>query len=325
MGIRKAAQRHWIETPLYLEASRARRRARRAPTGAYRIVIPFRTYKVYREHVLGVVDALEAVGRTAILHPVKTFEEVGVLRPGDRVLAFAPYRLEPFERVDGVVYAAVNSEQYPDDPAGLAEGLHARGAGFLGACDLVFECHEALFAKAQALGLDPAGVLPFAWSPRWNWNAEPTAPRYDVAFLGRFVGDHRRELWSEIRDRFDVNPANEAWGRGRARFLRSAKIQLSFSQTEQAQLAGHRFAMALANKCFVVSEPLPAGVPFKPGQHHVEASATGMVATIERYLAADDERRRIAETGHRFFATEYRLAPFVQRLVTRMEIAAEDA
>lgn len=323
MGIKKAAQRHWIETPLYFEAARARRRGKRAPTGAYRIVVPFRTYKVYGEHLLGIVDALQSLGRTAILHPVKHFREVGVLRPGDRVLAFAPYRLEPFDRVDGVVYAAVNSEQYPDDPAGLAEGLHARGAGFLGGCDLVFECHEALFDRAQALDLDPAGVLPFAYTERWAWRATPTAPRHDVAFLGRFAGDRRKELWSEIREQFNVNPKNEAWGRGRAHFLRSAKIQLSFSQTEQAQLAGHRFAMALANKCFIVSEPLPPGVPFKPGFHHVEATASSMVATIERYLENDDDRKRIAEGGHRFFTTEYRLEPFVQRLVARMDLAAE--
>lgn len=324
MGFSKAVRRNLQEAPLHLQAWRARRQGKRSAGGTYHVVIPIRTFKVYREHLLSIVDCLEALGRHTILHPVKRFSDVGQLHEGDRVIAFAPYRLEAFEPQPGVLYVCVNSEQYPEDPGELQDGLHGRGREFMDRCHLVFECHEALYEKAKSLGLQPAGVLPFAYSPRWDWKAWPERPRYDVAFLGRFSGDHRKELWSEIAERFRACPRTEAWGGQRPRFLRDAKIQLSFSQTEVAQLGGHRFAMALANKCFVLSEPLPPASPFTPGEHFGEASAAGMIDTIARYLDADAERKRIAEAGHRFFTIEYRLETFIQRMIPKLDLALED-
>ncbi len=323
MSIKKGIRRHILEAPLYFRCLRARWDAAAEKGGTYHIVIPFRTYKVYREHMLGLVDCLEAVGRRTILHPVKRFRQVGRLQRGDRVLAFAPYRLEAFERTPGVLYAAVNSEQYPETAEELKEGLHLRGKGFLTGCHLVFECHEALEDRARALGLKPAGVLPFGYTDRWNWGAFPVQPRYDVAFLGRFSSDHRRELWGAVKDRFRVCPRNEAWGKRRPGFLRSARIQLNFSQTEVALLAGHRFAMMLANRCFLLSETLPPGSPFKAGVHYAEASSSTMIDAIARYLERKDLRASIAQAGHDFVRNEYRLETHVNRILPVLDFAME--
>jgi hypothetical protein len=323
MSLIRTLRRNVTEAPLYYECWQARREAAAQPPGTYHVVIPFRTYKVYREQVLGLVDCLQAMKRPAVLHPVKRFKQVGRLRPGDRVIAFAPYRLEPFERKPGVLYAAVNAEHYPAHPDAFEQALQDRSAGFLACCHLVFEGHEALLAQAVGLGLERAGVLPFAYTERWNWDAAPVKPRYDVAFLGRLSTDHRREIWESICARFKACPHTEAWGNGRARLLRSARIQLSLSLTEVPQLAGHRFAMALANRCFVLSEPLPPKSPFRPGVHFAEATASSLIDAIARHLEHADQRAAIAERGHEFFKSEYRLEGFVRRILPMLDFAME--
>lgn len=298
----------------------ARRPTTAAVSGGYHVVVPARAFRVFEEQALGLGDCLEAVGRAPTLHRVRRMRQVGRLHSGDRVIVFAPHRLDAFEPVDGVLYTAVNDFPYPDP--GNAESGRPRApipAGY----HLVFESHEALYDRAKRLDLHPAGVLPFACGPRWEWDAAPVSPRYDVAFLGRVNTDHRRELWANIRERFKTCPQTEAWGRRRAALLRSARIQLSFAATEVHELPGHRFAMALANCCFVLSEPLPPGSPFRPGAHYAEATASGMIDAIARYLERHEQRQAVAEAGHRFFTTEYRLEGFVKRMLPVLDFAVE--
>ncbi|MBN1511063.1 MAG: hypothetical protein JXB13_03540 [Phycisphaerae bacterium] len=75
----------------------------------------------YREHVLGFVECLEALGRRTRLHAVRRAKQAGRFRPGDRVIAFAPRHLECAERSDGVLYVAVNSEPDVDLPADVRQ------------------------------------------------------------------------------------------------------------------------------------------------------------------------------------------------------------
>ncbi len=201
--------------------------------------------------------------------------------------------------------------------------MHKVWLSFLADCHLVFECHEARHAEAMARGDRPAGVLPFGYSPHWDQNAVPVKPRYDVAFLGRLLTDHRQELWDAVRARFKTYPRTEAWGRRRERLLRSARIQLSLSRIERPQLSGHRFALALANRCFLMSEPLPKPCPFRAGVHYVEATTASLIDTIGRFLERDEERLQIATAGHDFFRQNFRLDHFVKRLLPALDFAME--
>jgi len=214
MGVRRTLQRNWIEAPLYVARGVARRRARSLRRTAYRIAVPIRVYKTYREQVLGLADCLSSLGHTVLIHPIKRLEDVGPLQRGDRVVAFGTYRLRGFEREPGVLYAAVNAEFYGSHPE---EGMIERTREFVDGCDLLFESNEVSLQQARNLGLNPAGLLPFAWTPRWEWRAAPSSLRYDIAFLGRVdQSGHRRALWEKIRNRFETCPHTVAWGRGRA-------------------------------------------------------------------------------------------------------------
>jgi len=323
MGLFNSLSRRLVEAPLQVQAWQARRQAASELHGTYHLVLPFRAIKAYQEHIQGLIECFEAVGRTPVLHPVKRFRQMGKPRPGDRVLIFKPDHLDPFDPAPGVLYAAVNSEPYPYSDSDEPWPADGRYAEFLERCHIVLESHEAALNRAEELGLSRAGVLPFGYSEHWNWNATPVKPRYDVAFLSRSASDHRRELWEAIKSRFKASPRHEAWGRGRIRFLRSARIQLCFGRNEEPHLSGHRFAVALANGCFLLSEPLPPGSPFKAGVHHAEATPASMVDAIARYLTRREKREQIAAAGREFFTTEYRLEHFVQRLLPILDFALE--
>jgi glycosyltransferase involved in cell wall biosynthesis len=79
--------------------------------------------------------------------------------------------------------------------------------------------------------------------------------------------------------------------------------------------------MALANRCFILSEPLPDEAPYKAGVHYAAASADEMGDAIAHYLAYPEQMRRIADQGHRFFRDEYPLAEYTARLCATMEAA----
>ncbi|HEY5658654.1 MAG TPA: glycosyltransferase [Myxococcota bacterium] len=319
MGVRKTLQRNWIEVPLYVARGVARQRARSLPRPAYRIAAPIRVYKTYREQVLGLADCLRSLGHTALVHPIKRLEDVGPLRHGDRVVTFGTYRLRSFEREPGVLYAAVNAEFYGSRPD---EGMMQRTREFVDRCDLLFESNEVSLRQARDLGLNPSGLMPFAWTPRLDWRAAPSAPRYDIAFLGRIEqSEHRLALREEIRSRFNACPYTVAWGRGRARFLRRARIQLSLNQGSTDHFPGHRFALALANRCFILSEPLPDEAPFRAGVHYAAAPLGEIAQAIEFYLKNPESMRRIAEAGHRFFRCEYRLIDYAEHMCKTMDAA----
>jgi hypothetical protein len=80
-------------------------------------------------------------------------------------------------------------------------------------------------------------------------------------------------------------------GRARGEFLRSATIQLNVHQSEKPVLEGHRFAVALANGAFLLSEPLPPGAPFEAGVHYAAAKDADLPDAIRWWLARPEERR----------------------------------
>lgn len=131
----------------------------------------------------------------------------------------------------------------------------------------------------------------------------------DVVFLGALnVPRRRRILRSLARAGVDVFARGSwtdqrYWGEQRAALLNRARIVLNVSR-HPGQFAGDRFVVAMGNGALVVSEPVYRPAPFRPGEHYVEAAVPELAETIRRFLADEEERRRIAARGHAFVTGE---------------------
>ena len=294
------------------------RAARAAAPGLFHVVVPPRVLDTFEETVEGIADALRILGRAAVVQCVDHLDELGPLKPGDVVLVYGTHRYDPWTPPPGVVLAGVNVEQYPDGwtPQGTAVPMMQKSDRFLAGCHVVLECNEALALEAARLGRTPAGVLPFAYTRRFESGLAPLAdPPFDVAFLGRPGEGRRKTALERFAKRFKLAPATVAWGRGRGEFLRRAKIQLNLHQSEKPVVEGHRLALAYANGAFLLSEPLPPGTPFRAGVHHAEAPLAQMEEAIAAWLARPEERAKIAAEGQRFFRHDYDMTHAVERLL----------
>jgi len=303
--------------------------ARRSAPGLYHVVVPPRVLDTYEETAEGIADALRAHGREAVVHYVDELDDARPLRPGDRVLVYGAHRFAPWRPPAGVLLIGVNVEQYPPGWAppgtvgsspGAGVELMAKTDRFLAGCDRLLECNECLLAESATLGRVAAGVLPFAWTPRFDSGIAPSPrPRFEIAFLGRPGEGRRREALAALSREFRLAPSTVAWGRARGRFLGNAQIQINLHQSDKPVLEGHRFALAFAHGAFLLSEPLPPGAPFRAGVHHAEAPLAGFADAIRDWLARPEERRRIGAEGGRFLREEYTLEQAVARLLPILE------
>lgn len=147
----------------------------------------------------------------------------------------------------------------------------------------------------------------------------------DVLFLGSTNLRSRRRALRRLR-RAGVHVEVRGsysdpslWGEERTRLLNRTKIVLSISRFP-GTFGSKRFVIALACKALVVSDPLYDSSPFVPDVHFVETSLEDMPAVIERYLADEDARARVADQGHAFVTTELTM----ERAVTRLLAAVGD-
>lgn len=304
--------RAWLARPA------ARAVARRAAPGLFHVVVPPRVLDTYEETLDGIAEGFRTLGRAAVVDCVRSLEEIAPLRPRDVVLVYGTHRYPPWQPPAGVLLVGVNVEQYPDDwtPAGTTVDLMAKSDRFLAGCDVVLECNEALLLESERLGRKAAGVLPFAYTPRFDAGLPPLAePPYEVAFLGRPGDGRRKEALARLARIFKLAPSTVAWGRRRAEFLRSARIQLNLHQGEKPVLEGHRFALGFANGAFLLSELLPPGAPFRAGVHHAEAPLAQFEEAIRGWLARPGERAQIAAEGRRFFREEYTFPRAIEKLL----------
>jgi hypothetical protein len=304
--------RAWLARPA------ARAVARKAAPGLFHVVVPPRVLDTYEETLDGIAAGLRELGRAAVVDCVQRLDEIEPLRARDVVLVYGTHRYPPWRPPAGVLLVGVNVEQYPDDwtPQGTSVDLMAKSDRFLAGCDVILECNEGLLLESERLGRKAAGVLPFAFTPRFDAGLAPLAePPYDIAFLGRPGDGRRKDALAKLAKKFKLAPSTVAWGRRRAEFLRSAKIQLNLHQSDKPVIEGHRFALCYANGAFLLTEPLPPGPPFRDGVHHVEAPLARMEEAIAQWLARPDERAQIAAEGRRFFREEYTFARALARLL----------
>jgi hypothetical protein len=146
----------------------------------------------------------------------------------------------------------------------------------------------------------------------------------DVLFLGDYrLRRRRRNLRRLRRDGLDVlvmgdysNP--DLWGEPRNELMNRTKIMLHIPRLE-GHCSDIRMNMAMSTGALLVSEPLCLPYPYGPGEHYVETALDELVATVRRYLADEEERRRITASAHAFMS-ELTLERSFARLLT---LAAE--
>ncbi len=131
----------------------------------------------------------------------------------------------------------------------------------------------------------------------------------DALFIGLPATRSRRRALNRVRragirleaagDYFD--PA--LWGENRTKLVNRAKIMLSISRFPTA-FAIKRFLLGMACKALIVSDPVYDPQPFVRDIHFVEAPVEQLPEVIQRYLADDEQRMRIAQAGHDFATGE---------------------
>jgi hypothetical protein len=314
-ALREKVGRALHRVRLGLEAPRREWSARQAPAGCIHVIVPPRLIQTYEELSRGLVDVLRACGHPAVLRVTRDLDHLDHVRPGDRLLVFGVYRFTPPAPRDGVLLCGVQTEQYPPgwtSTDSTSDELIQQSDRFLARCDRIFESNECLALEAERLGRRPDGVLPFAYTPRFLLPPpRRLTPTHDIAFLGRLAGGRRAAAIERLSARYRMLPALRAWGGHRRHFLHAAHIQLDIHQWDKRGLAGHRFALVLANGGFLLSEPLPTGAPFEAGVHYAAADLADFDAAIEYYLAHPQVRQRIARAGQAFFREHYKFERFV--------------
>ena len=156
-------------------------------------------------------------------------------------------------------------------------------------------------------GID-AVVAPFGYSPT-EGRILDLERDIDVLLLGTMNVPHRRRVVRYLRGAgVPVMTAGDygdpsLWGESRTELVNRVKIMLSLGRFP-GTLGGVRFLIAMACGALVVSEPPYDPTPYVPGKHFVQASVEDMPSVIERYLADENERARIAQCAHRFVTTE---------------------
>jgi hypothetical protein len=142
----------------------------------------------------------------------------------------------------------------------------------------------------------------------------------DVIFLGTLTVPRRNRVIRRLRRRgvslLTLGSWSDprCWGESRNRLLNRTRIFLNIHRFP-GELSGDRMILGMANKTLVISEPIYHPDQFIPGQHYVSATAEEMPETIEYYLAHDEERRQIAEEGHRLVTREVTMARSIARIL----------
>lgn len=142
----------------------------------------------------------------------------------------------------------------------------------------------------------------------------------DALFIGSpHVPRTRRRVRRLRRRGVDVTALGSwtdpaTWGESRTRLINRAKIFLNL-QRYPGELSGVRFILGMANRSLVVSEPVYDPAPYVPGKHYVSATEEEMPDVIAYYLAHEEERRRVADEGHRFVTRELTMERSLARIL----------
>lgn len=164
------------------------------------------------------------------------------------------------------------------------------------------------------------------------WGASPSAYAdvglerdINVLWMGKRGTRRRSELLDRIRRQLrsfgvDMYVADNEenpfiFGETRTKFLNRAKITLNITRTWYDDNFS-RFALAVANRSLVVSEPLlPHCADYEVAVRYVSAPIDRLAESIVYYLTHDDERERIVESAYRLITTQLAFRDSIVRLM----------
>lgn len=176
----------------------------------------------------------------------------------------------------------------------------------------------------------PAELVPLGYDPD-DGRLLHLERDIDVLFLGDYRIRRRRHILRQLqREGIDLlvlgsNSASEGyWGESRTELLNRTKILLNLPRL-QGHLPDIRLIVAMADGALVVSEPMYLPAPYVPGTHYVESPAEELAATVRRYLAEEEERRRITDAAHAFVTHGLTLEGTFARLLELAEAATVSA
>jgi hypothetical protein len=202
------------------------------------------------------------------------------------------------------------------DPFSNARRLRSLAAH--GLPDRVVVTSEAAAEFLAQEGMS-AAVIPYGYAPSHGRRLRLERD-LDVLFLGAWRMPRRQRALDRLRRagiRVQVVGGwghRGVWGEERTQLLNRSKLLLNLSRFP-GQFSGERMLLGMANGALVVSEPIYRPAPFVPGTHYFDAPLDELPATIERLLADDAERERIADAGQAFVMDELTMERSVGRLL----------
>jgi hypothetical protein len=192
----------------------------------------------------------------------------------------------------------------------------------------IYADSSAIYAEIHRKHGLPTTYCPWGAAPAWHAGSNPVRD-VDVVWLGARGTRRRSNLLDRIRSELRrhgieiyvvdnvENPF--VWREERNELLSRAKITLNITRTWYDDNFS-RFAMAAPNRSLIVSEPLlPHCLEYEAGTHYVAAPIEELSATILHYLAAEEERCKIADNAYHLVTRKLTFANSVRRVMAEAE------
>ena len=181
--------------------------------------------------------------------------------------------------------------------------------GVLRLCDYIFTDRTGVETFRRA-GYDRVAYWPcFAYDPGLYRAIPGLARSYDITFVGNLNHAVQRERASWLHRlallgrRYRVRIQGGVYGEAYARLLNQSKIVFNRSIRGELNLRAYE-ATACGALLFLEEDNCEVRDVFRPGQECVLYNDDNFEALVDRYLADDAARQRIAQAGHRRVQTE---------------------
>lgn len=190
----------------------------------------------------------------------------------------------------------------------------------IAAYDYVFGHDQASIDVIRGLGARRAYWLPTAHVDPAVYNRLDLPKTVDVAFVG-VLSDRRRRFVDALKQDFSVQ-ADSVWDPAEVnRLYNSARIVLNI-HTSDLLNTETRLWEVLGAGAFLLSEELSVSGLFLDGVHlgiFRRNDIDDLRRQVVHYLAAVEDRERIADTGYHFVHEQHTLARRVQQLLDTVD------
>ena len=184
--------------------------------------------------------------------------------------------------------------------------------------DFLFGCHQQEVEKLRQSGV-PIQWIPVACDPEIHSKKEGDI-RYDIAFVGGDNGIPRKFILQELRERYPNSFMGETLFNQMADVYSLAKIGFNYSIRSDINM---RFFEVMACGAMLLTNTLPRkdldSLDLIPGRDFIEyRNFEELFSLVEYYLYHDQERGRIAESGHCKVIKEHTYLERVEQMLAKI-------